>query len=363
MLLFLDTEYTGLGQSQPKLISLALVAEDGSREFYVELDDTWIVDDCTGFVQREVLPLLNGPRAARVEACTELREWLTSVPRAVTVACDSETDWRFLLGLLGLERPRNLSNHYYDLRPLIDTPVYDRAVQAYYRGDDRMHHALADARAYRCGWLAWMDAKKTALPPDLAAWESAEPVGRELGAITTPPTTILVVDLEATCDENVPSFEMEAIEMGAVWIAADGAVLDRFQSFVRPVVNPTLTPFCKQLTGITQADVDAAPLFPVAADELRAFVAKHQQAGSVFMSWGSWDSRQLQRDSARHSVAMPIALPHQNAKALFAKKRRIGKQVGMAKACELVGLALAGTHHRALDDALNVARLLPWVRG
>jgi inhibitor of KinA sporulation pathway (predicted exonuclease) len=35
----------------------------------------------------------------------------------------------------------------------------------------------------------------------------------------------------------------------------------------------------------------------------------------------------------------------------------------MAKACELVGLTLAGTHHRALDDALNIARLLPWILG
>ncbi|UEP40695.1 3'-5' exonuclease [Burkholderia sp. B21-005] len=173
---------------------------------------------------------------------------------------------------------------------------------------------------------------------------------------------ILVVDLEATCDENVPSFDMETIEIGAAWIAADGVVLDRFQSFARPIVNPTLTPFCKQLTGITQADVDAAPLFPMAADALRAFVAKNQDASSVWMSWGAWDRTQLERDSARHGVAMPIALPHQNAKRLFAKTKRI-KQVGMAKACELVGLTLVGAHHRALDDALNVARLLPWVLG
>ncbi|WP_176044432.1 3'-5' exonuclease [Burkholderia vietnamiensis] len=172
---------------------------------------------------------------------------------------------------------------------------------------------------------------------------------------------ILVVDLEATCDENVPSFDMETIEIGAAWVEADGVVLDRFQSFVRPIVNPTLTPFCSKLTGITQADVDAAALFSLAADELRAFVAKYQQASSVWMSYGAFDRKQLERDSARHGVAMPIALPHQNAKRLFAKKQRIGKEVGMAKACELVGLALAGTHHRALDDALNVARLLPWV--
>ncbi|MCS6514638.1 3'-5' exonuclease [Burkholderia thailandensis] len=173
---------------------------------------------------------------------------------------------------------------------------------------------------------------------------------------------ILVVDLEATCNENVPSFDMVTIEIGAAWIAADGAVLNRFQSFVRPIVNPTLTLFCSELTGITQADVDAAPPFPVAANELRAFVAKHQQAGSVFLSWGAWDRRQLERDSTRHGITMPIALPHENAKRRFAKQRRI-KEVGMAKACELVGLTLVGTHHRALDDALNVAQLLPWVLG
>ncbi len=51
MLLFLDTEYTGFGQPHPKLISLALVAEDGRREFYIELTDTWQVEDCTEFVR------------------------------------------------------------------------------------------------------------------------------------------------------------------------------------------------------------------------------------------------------------------------------------------------------------------------
>lgn len=39
MRLFLDCEFTELSE-QAKLISLALVAEDGS-EFYVELLDSW----------------------------------------------------------------------------------------------------------------------------------------------------------------------------------------------------------------------------------------------------------------------------------------------------------------------------------
>lgn len=39
---------------------------------------------------------------------------------------------------------------------------------------------------------------------------------------------------------------------------------------------------------------------------------------------------------------MPIALPRQNLKRLFAKAQRIGKEVGMAKACALAGLTLEG---------------------
>jgi hypothetical protein len=160
MLLFLDTEYTGPNQPA-KLISLALVAEDGTREFYAELADTWTPDDCAPFVQREVLPLLDGPRLPHCEARAALLIWFHQAPRAVQAACDSETDWRFLLELVGSPPPANLAGQRYDLRPLIDTAVYDRTVATYYQTDPREHHALADARAYRRGWLAWMDARKT----------------------------------------------------------------------------------------------------------------------------------------------------------------------------------------------------------
>jgi hypothetical protein len=160
MLLFLDTEYTGYGQATPQLISLALVAEDGKREFYVEIADTWRVADCTEFVKREVLPLLDGPRRTSVQARAELRAWLADSPRKVQAACDSSTDFNFLLGLVGSPCPINLAPDYFDLRALIDLTVYDRSVAASYKSDQRLHHALADARAYRRGWLAWIDSRK-----------------------------------------------------------------------------------------------------------------------------------------------------------------------------------------------------------
>ena len=42
------------------------------------------------------------------------------------------------------------------------------------------------------------------------------------------------------------------------------------QQYVRPVVNPVLTPFIQRLTAIEQPTVDAAPTFP---DALAAFNA------------------------------------------------------------------------------------------
>ena len=49
-------------------------------------------------------------------------------------------------------------------------------------------------------------------------------------ADTVSPVAILVIDLEATCDESDPAFDMETIEIGACWVATDGTVLDSFQS-------------------------------------------------------------------------------------------------------------------------------------
>ncbi|MGC4417198.1 MULTISPECIES: exonuclease domain-containing protein [Cupriavidus] len=173
---------------------------------------------------------------------------------------------------------------------------------------------------------------------------------------------VLVVDLEATCSEDMTGWDMETTEIGAC-VVRDGAVLACFQTFVRPVVNPRLTAFCTALTGISQSDVDSAPLFPVAAELLRQFVELHQEPGSSWASWGAYDRTQLTRDALRSGVAEPITLPHVNLKQLFAKQQRIGKQVGATRALTLANLAFEGIHHRALDDARNIAKLLPYAFG
>lgn len=179
------------------------------------------------------------------------------------------------------------------------------------------------------------------------------------------PASYVVIDVEATCDDGggVPRHEMEIIEIGAVLVAADTLrPVDEFQSFIRPVRHPRLTPFCTRLTSITQEDVDAAPGFAQVFAALCRWIEAHP-APPVFCSWGDYDQSQFRQDCGFHGV--PYALPHRhlNLKRAFSRQLGIPKKLGMAGALVHAGLPLAGTHHRGIDDARNISRLLPFALG
>jgi inhibitor of KinA sporulation pathway (predicted exonuclease) len=58
------------------------------------------------------------------------------------------------------------------------------------------------------------------------------------------------------------------------------------------------------------------------------------------------------------NVPYPFGSRHINVKTLFAIKHRLAEEIGMDEALDLLGLELVGTHHRGVDDAYNVARIL-----
>ena len=174
MLIFLDTEYTD--PLNCDLISIGMVSEDGQYELYLERLD-YTKEWCNSFVQATVLPLLGNanPAVDRNLLREQLAAWFLVLPRSVTVGCDSFTDWRLLLDALGNVRPQNLSGRY-DLRGLVDSPVFHRAVMRYHERTGPWHHALHDARAHRHGWLAWKDNQKSRSSTS-ASW-SPQPLQR-----------------------------------------------------------------------------------------------------------------------------------------------------------------------------------------
>lgn len=176
------------------------------------------------------------------------------------------------------------------------------------------------------------------------------------------PAFYLVIDVEATCseDESIPRAEKEIIELGAVMVEAISLdAVDEFQSFVRPERHPRLTRYCRELTTIRQIEVDIAPRFPQALAALARWAQGYSQA--LFCSWGDYDRIQIERDCRYHRVAYPFGRGHLNLKALFATAQRLDRPIGMESALRRAGLSPRGTLHRGIDDARNLARLLPYV--
>lgn len=173
----------------------------------------------------------------------------------------------------------------------------------------------------------------------------------------------LVIDFEATCCDHgtVPRHEMEIIEFGVVMTDAGFRIVDEFQRFVKPVRHPVLTPFCTTLTSIRQQDVDGAPTFPECVDAFRAWLCRYSDF--AFCSWGDYDRNQLQQDCDFHRIPNPVSAPHRNVKLLFSEHQSLKKKYGLDGAIAKTGLSFSGTHHRGIDDARNIARLLPYAFG
>ncbi len=175
---------------------------------------------------------------------------------------------------------------------------------------------------------------------------------------------ILVVDLEATCCDiqSIPRHQMETIEIGAVMVNTQSlAIVDEFQTFIKPLRHPILTEFCLQLTSITQQQVDTAPTFPDAIRSWQPWLSQFDR--TIFGSWGDYDRKQLQQDSKHHRIDLPypVSSNHINLKEIFSTTQGLNKRYGMAQALNLTNIELTGTHHRGIDDARNISKLLPYI--
>lgn len=169
---------------------------------------------------------------------------------------------------------------------------------------------------------------------------------------------LLIVDLEATCfprGEEPAGFVSEIIEIGAlVFDTAARRITRELQTFVGPALFPALSPYCVQLTGIQQADVDGdLPL----EQALSRLTALYTPAVTVFSSWGFYDQRQIERECARRGIPYPFAKDHISLKHNHASFYGLKHPLGMDAALAYHHLPLLGRHHRALDDARNIAAI------
>ncbi|MFJ5867613.1 exonuclease domain-containing protein [Streptomyces parvus] len=166
-----------------------------------------------------------------------------------------------------------------------------------------------------------------------------------------------VVDVEATCWEGQPPPDQvsEIIEIGLTVVdLRAGERLAKHRLLVRPA-RSEVSPFCTELTGLTQAEVDAGRPF---AEACRVLAAEHRTGLLPWASWGDYDRNQFTRQCRATGAEYPFGQRHTNAKAAFTASYGLRRRPGMAQALETAGLPLEGRHHRGDDDAWNIAALV-----
>ncbi|MNE75123.1 sporulation inhibitor KapD [compost metagenome] len=153
---------------------------------------------------------------------------------------------------------------------------------------------------------------------------------------------------------------MEIIEVGVIALdrVNNLSIVAGFSRLVRPTTHPKLTRFCTTLTGIKQLDVDGAMTFSKVNQELNAFIEPFLIEGATWCSWGRYDADQLRQDSARLNISSSlIELEHLGIDELYSDALGIPAP-SLKEATESMGIVWDGAHHRASDDAKNLARLL-----
>nr|CAD7399242.1 unnamed protein product [Timema cristinae] len=174
----------------------------------------------------------------------------------------------------------------------------------------------------------------------------------------------VIVDFEATCEEvNTPNYPHEIIEFPAVLVDTEKQkVLDHFQAYCHPVLNPMLSEFCIELTGITQDQVESAPLFPEVLANFEAWLAKHKLGTKhkyAIVTDGPWDmGRFLYGQCKISDIPYPqFAKKWVNIRKVFSNFYKC-KRFCLKLMLEHIEMIFEGRPHCGLDDARNIARVL-----
>ena len=167
----------------------------------------------------------------------------------------------------------------------------------------------------------------------------------------------IVFDLEATCWEGTsPSGIQEIIEIGAVKYSRVGERIGVFSELVKPKVNPFLSPYCSDLTGINQSDLESAKDFRRVVNSFCDWIGIHDEE-YILCAWGAKDQILLENDCVLHHVNDDWILPYIDLKEQYREIRRLPKKVGLKKCLRMEGFEFEGDAHRALDDTENTVKI------
>lgn len=186
------------------------------------------------------------------------------------------------------------------------------------------------------------------------------------------PRFIAVLDFESTCDERgsetgFDTSKPEIIEFPVCAIDTQrSTIVGTFHTFVRPTVQPQLTPFCTQLTTISQGQLAASPTIQEALHAFEDWCKAHglTAENTLVTTCGDWDLRRMwpAQVAVQSNLVTPALFKSWcNLKVIF-QRQESQKATGMMDMLRHACLEHEGVHHRGIDDVRNLCRLVLWMR-
>ena len=150
----------------------------------------------------------------------------------------------------------------------------------------------------------------------------------------------------------------ELIEIGAVRMDDSFAVVDTYQSYVKPEFGP-MDAVIIDLTGITDDKVKDAPEFFEAMDDFAAWIGPEE---TQFYSWSMSDIRQLQHEALFKSYPGEIIQRMESHWTDFQEEFRrllgLHHRIKLSYAVSAADYEIQGAQHPALADAFITAVIL-----
>lgn len=176
---------------------------------------------------------------------------------------------------------------------------------------------------------------------------------------------LVIIDFEATCVENSDpdTFVHEIIEFPGVLVdVKQKTIVGMFRKFCKPTINPVLSDFCKDLTGVNQSEVNNAEEFPVVLQQFEEWMHSFGLGldhSFAIVTDGPWDIRRfLSRQLEISGLTFPKwARQWINLRKVFCNFYE-SPRYNLENMLLKLGLKFEGRPHCGLDDSKNIARIV-----
>lgn len=175
---------------------------------------------------------------------------------------------------------------------------------------------------------------------------------------------ILVLDFEAQCSKDEKLKVQEIIEFPIIVVDVNSKkVMDNyFHYYVKPTQHPLLFNFCKELTGITQYQVDNGKTLTEVLELLDQFLLNNNLLNKnfIFVTCGDWDLKTCLRSETKHKkIEYKNYLKKWiNLKKVFCDFIKEERRIDMVEMLKEFNIKLEGRHHSGIDDAKNLAKIV-----